>query len=66
MNFFKLVIDDGKKIAGTIARDTDSDFSMGLVFEDFGAGTAVCENDSSFPDEGFVGAGDVFDLAVHC
>ena len=38
---------------------------MGLVFEDFGAGTAIGEDDSGFPDEGCIGRGDVFDLAVH-
>ncbi len=59
-----MVVEDGEEVSGAGSGDANFDRAVLLVFEDFGAGGAIGEDDSGFPDEGLVGAGDVFDEAV--
>ena len=38
VDVFKLAVDDGEEVAGSVAADSDVDFAFWVVFDDFGAG----------------------------
>ncbi len=65
VNFLEFLIDDGEQVLRTHTDNTDVDFALVVVFDDFGAGNAFGEDDAGFPDGGIGGIGDVFDVAMH-
>ena len=65
VDVFKLAVDDGEEVAGSVAGDADVDFAFWVVFDDFGAGGAVGDDDAVFPDVGVFAIVDVFNIAVH-
>ena len=38
VDVFKLAVDDGEEVSGSVAGDSDVDFAFWVVFDDFGAG----------------------------
>lgn len=65
VDFGEFMVDDGEEVAGARATDANLDFVADLGFEDFGAVVGSAQDDAGSPDEGLVGAGDVFDVFVH-